>query len=244
MRTGLEGPVYAIAISGTDVIAAATSLARPGRSSANVARWDGADWRPLGLGASGPVLALVPVPGGVLAGGSFASMLGAAPETSRIARWDGSAWQPLGNGITGSYDEVRAIAVAGSDVYARAVRSPRSAPTVPSEERRALGRQRVARAGRGADGPVNALVMAGGELYAGGDFLSLGAVLTNRLAAWNGTAWTKVGTGADAAVRALAAPPDGHASSRGGIFTKIGGVGHPTSRSSSRPPPPTGCRRG
>ena len=227
LRTGLEGPVYALAVSGTDVIAGGDFGGAAGTQLGNVARWDGSDWRPMGLGASGPVLSLVTAGGSVYAGGSFASMLGAAPETSRIARWDGSAWQPLGDGITGSYDEVRAIAVSGSDVYAGGAFSAFGPDRVEAKNVARWDGSVWHALGSGADGPVNALVMAGGELYAGGDFLSLGAVLTNRLAAWNGTAWTKVGTGADAAVRALAAPPDGQRLFAGGIFSKIGGVGHP-----------------
>ena len=181
----------------------------------------------MGLGASGPVLSLVTAGASVYAGGSFDRMLGAAPETSRIARWDGSAWQPLGDGITGSYDEVRSIAVAGSDVYAGGAFTAFGPDRAEAKNVARWDGSAWHALGAGADGPVNALVMAGGELYAGGDFLSLGAVLTNRLAAWNGTAWTKVGTGADAAVRALAAPPDGQRLFAGGIFSKIGGVGHP-----------------
>jgi hypothetical protein len=227
LRTGLEGPVYAITVSGSDVIAGGDFDGAAGTQLGNIARWDGSDWHAMGLGASGTVLALVTAGANVYAGGSFATMVGAADQTARIARWDGSAWQPLGDGINGTYDEVRAITVSGADVYAGGAFSAFGPDRAEAKNVARFDGSVWHALGTGADGPVNALVMAGGELYAGGDFLSLGSVLTNRLAAWNGTAWSKVGTGTDAAVRALVAPPDGSRLFAGGVFTKIGGVGHP-----------------
>jgi hypothetical protein len=227
MRTGLEGPVLAIAVSGPDVFVGGDFAGAAGSTLGNIAKWNGTDWGPVGLGATGPVHALTAAGSSVWAGGAFDQMLGASPDTGHIARWDGSAWQPLGEGIKGTYDEVRAIAVSGPDVY---VGGTFTVPIGSGSEATNIAHWSGTAweaLGAGADGPVNAVALAAGELYIGGDFLTLGPVLSQRFAGWNGKAWSRVGAGADAAVRALAIAPDGSRLFAGGTFAKIGGRGHP-----------------
>lgn len=55
-----------------------------------------------------------------------------------------------------------------------------------------------------AMGPVNALVEFDGRLIAGGDFTSIASVPFNRVAAWDGAAWSALGAGFDNSVTALA----------------------------------------
>jgi hypothetical protein len=54
------------------------------------------------------------------------------------------------------------------------------------------------------DGTVYALAVNGGELYAGGSFTNAGGVAANRIAKWNGSAWSALGSGMDGTVYALA----------------------------------------
>ena len=57
----------------------------------------------------------------------------------------------------------------------------------------------------GANSQVNAAVADGsGNLYIGGNFSVVGDTLANRIAKWNGTRWTGLGSGMNNAVRALA----------------------------------------
>lgn len=73
----------------------------------NIARWDGAAWRPLGSGVDGWVWALTtwdpdgpgPQTVQIVAGGSFENAGGVT--VNNVARWDGAAWQPLGSGVDG-----------------------------------------------------------------------------------------------------------------------------------------------
>jgi hypothetical protein len=60
-------------------------------------------------------------------------------------------------------------------------------------------------------------------LYAGGTFVSAGGVTVNRIAKWNGTAWSALGTGVDNRVNALAR--SGSYLYAGGLFTTAGGSG-------------------
>ena len=60
------------------------------------------------------------------------------------------------------------------------------------------------------------------RLFVGGDFLKIGTVFANRIAQWNGSSWSALGTGSDASVRALAM--SGTNLYVGGNFTNAGGI--------------------
>jgi hypothetical protein len=77
------------------------------------------------------------------------------------------------------------------------------------------------------NGTVNALVvLANGDLVAGGDFLFAGSVYASRVARWNGVSWSSLGSGMNARVRALAMLPNGDVVA-GGEFGAAGGVTAP-----------------
>ena len=70
-----------------------------GSQLANLARWNGSAYVPLGLGVNGPVRALaIAGNGDLLVGGDFTTA-GGAPAP-RIARWNGTSWSTLGGGLT------------------------------------------------------------------------------------------------------------------------------------------------
>ncbi len=77
----------------------------PGQPNANIARWDGVSWQPLGGGLGGEVDALTvwdpdgpgPLNPLLVAGGGFTSAGGVS--ANHVAAWNGSSWQPFGNGV-------------------------------------------------------------------------------------------------------------------------------------------------
>jgi len=79
-------------------------------------------------------------------------------------------------------------------------------------------------------GSVNALQVfddgSGPALYAGGTFNTAGSVSANRLARWDGTSWSALGSGTDNFVFALGVYDDGNGDAlyAGGNFTLAGGV--------------------
>jgi len=62
-----------------------------------------------------------------------------------------------------------------------------------------------------------------GMLYAGGSFTTAGGVTVNRIAKWDGTAWSALGTGMDNDISCIAIASDGTLYA-GGNFTTAGGV--------------------
>ena len=76
----------------------------------------------------------------------------------------------------------------------------------------------------GANSTVRALAYdnSSGRLYVGGDFSAIGTVLARRIAQWDGSAWSALGTGMDFGVYALAV--SGSTLYAGGSFTSAGGT--------------------
>ncbi len=87
-----------------DLVAAGRFINAGGQTVANIARWNGSAWSPLGSGLGGnpaDVNALLVLPdGNLVAGGTFTTAGGAA--ISGVARWDGANWLPLGAGLSGN----------------------------------------------------------------------------------------------------------------------------------------------
>jgi len=184
---------------------------------------------------NGPIFALAVHDDGsgpaLFVGGSFTEAGGVA--VNNVARWDGTQWFPLGSGTN---DRVFAMTEfndpTGLNLFAAG-----DFTTAGS-----LSAQRVARwngntwsaVGAGFNSSVFALCTfddgqgAGGtRLYAGGNFTQNGGSGVNRVARWDGTVWTGVGTGTNATVRAMTTFDDGTGSGPalyvGGSFTSAGG---------------------
>lgn len=198
-----------------------------------VARWDGSSWSGLGLGmnSSGGVNALAKLGNDIYAGGTFLLATnngGAAVNVRGLAKWDGSNWSTVGWGLFGV---VNALAVSGGDLYVggnfvRVTNSGGAAVTANGIARwngttwNALG--------EGVNASVNALAVSGGDVYAGGTFRTAtngggAAVTVNRIAKWNGSAWSALGLGVNNTVNALAV--SGSDVYVGGLFTSVTNTG-------------------
>jgi hypothetical protein len=73
----------------------------------------------------------------------------------------------------------------------------------------------------GTNGDVAASVYCNGALYCGGKFTAAGTSFCNRIAKWDGKAWSALGTGMDSTVTALACDKTGNIYS-GGKFLRAG----------------------
>jgi len=70
---------------------------------------------------------------------------------------------------------------------------------------------------------VNAVAVLGTDVYIGGTFTAVDGVSASRVAKWNGSAWSALGSGANGSVNALAVL--GSELFIGGTFGSVGGVG-------------------
>lgn len=208
---GVGPAVYALArLPNGDLVAGGDFDLAGGVAAANVARWNGSAWTPLGAGVGGVVLALLTLPdGSLVAGGAFATA-GGAPA-ARIARWNGSSWAPLGAGMQGGDVHTLARLPDGSLVAGGTFAGAGGA--LVNSVARWNGATWSSLAG-GIAGPVYALAAGpDGTLWAGGEFAQAGAVMARNVARWNGTAWATSGAAAfaqpDDVVLALAALPNG-----------------------------------
>ncbi|MBX3222465.1 MAG: hypothetical protein KF795_18250 [Labilithrix sp.] len=209
-----------------------------GQQVSHAAMWDvtAQRWSSLNdgiFGSSGGVGLLGAPPGRVLAldqggelyvGGQF-SLIGGRNALA-IARWDGNQWNPVDdpkakrlgvNGGVSAFAETSsgALYVGGSFVFTGGDVAASSVARIENDVWSALG--------AGFDGEVSALAAGAGVVYAGGDFMRSGVVLTKNVAAWNGSTWTGIGSGLDGSVAALAVGPDGNLYA-GGDFTEAGSV--------------------
>ena len=122
LGSGIDGEVYALAVSGTDLYAGGWFTAAGGVAANSIAKWDGSVWSALGSGMGGeyPYVSALAVSGTDLyAGGGFTTAGGTA--ATNIAKWNGTGWSALGSGMGSPPSighDVSALAVSGTDLYA------------------------------------------------------------------------------------------------------------------------------
>jgi len=108
---GLSLPAYALTLYHGELVAGGEFVRAGGQPALTslVARWDGANWYPLGAGlASRPEIGerswvedVIEWRGDLVATGRFFYCNGfpGGTLTNHIARWDGTRWYPLGSGL-------------------------------------------------------------------------------------------------------------------------------------------------
>ena len=245
LGSGTDAPVHALAAfddGGGPALYAGGFFTSAGGAAANqIARWNGSSWAPLGSGTDGYIHALAVFDDGgaeTLCAGGFFMSAGSAGAQS-IARWDGASWSGLGNGMQGGvnalalFDDGSGPALhaggwftsAGGGVAANRIAKWDGSSWSPLSS--------------GTNGVfIYALAVFddgnGPALYVGGDFTTAGGVPANRIAKWDGSSWSALGSGVagnsspygDPSVHALAVFDDGSGPALyvGGRFTIAGGV--------------------
>lgn len=184
--TGDNFTVSAVSVLGGELIAAGGFTRIGGEEIANVARWDGVMWRPMGAGLSGGrVLALAQHDGELVAGGTFTASGG---ETAAYAaRWTGENWGPLGGGPP---FPVRQLASADGLLYAA-----RSTPTGSVHGFSQWNGQEWHTPGVVAgsvyvQGTLMSMVVYQGSVVAAGVFAGGGSQVPSlRVVVWDGSVW-------------------------------------------------------
>ncbi|NOT30808.1 MAG: HYR domain-containing protein [Planctomycetes bacterium] len=231
---GLSGIVRALAIfddgGGSALYAGGFFLTAGGAAANRIARWDGSSWSALGSGVTDSVHALAVFDDGggpaLFAGGYFTSAGGVAAD--RVAKWDGSSWSALGSGMN---DGVWALAPfddgGGPALYAGGyftTAGGASANLIAKWDGSSWSAL-----GSGMDSSPTNFVRAlsvfanggGPTLYAGGTFTTAGGVAASRIAMWDGSSWSALGSGMNERVDCLSVFDDGGGPAlyAGGLFT-------------------------
>lgn len=215
---------------------ACTDILPANASTQYLARWNQttSSWENIVLGQNGLTGMFGPGPGirhlgsfgsSMVVGGSFTALNGL--PTNNIALFNGTSFTALGSGTSG---HIQSFVQRGSQLIASGWFT--SINGVPANRVAAFNGTTWSALGTGLTGspaagvqPVAyASTLYNGDYVVGGDFLNAGSVVANRIARWNGTTWSTVGTGAptNGTIRALAVyNGDLYA---GGTFTIIDGV--------------------
>ncbi|HEX5221291.1 MAG TPA: hypothetical protein VFZ59_17135 [Verrucomicrobiae bacterium] len=220
LGSGLDwGDVFFLSAFSTNLYAGGPFLMAGGESAYHIAKWDGMDWSVPGggPGLNDRVVAFARYGDDLYVGGSF-TRAGEA-TSSKIAKWTGTNWSALGTGMNG---DVSAIAVSSNWVYAAGAFT-NAGGTV----------DRIARwngsiwspLGTGLNGDeIAVLAVFGNDLYAGGNFNSIGGVAATNLAKWDGNTWSLVGSGLDQGGYVSSLEVSGNDLYVGGSFPKAGGI--------------------
>jgi hypothetical protein len=241
--SGLNNTAESLLVSGGTLYTGGIFTTAGGNPANCIAQWNGSNWSALGSGMVGGsfqcVYALAVSGSELYAGGYFTNAGGSA--ANNIAKWNGSNWSALATGITGEEAVVGAMAVSGNTVCAAGDFSGAGTNRVYNIAQwngmNWSGLPTVYQGGSlgggfsgGGVGPfgttVEALVVSGNKLYAGGIFTQ--AMNTNlemtpvqNVAQWNGSNWSAIGSGINGPVYALAVY--GNTLYAGGQFTTAAG---------------------
>lgn len=230
LDSGTDGPVHALAVSGSDVYVGGDFRMTGGRPAYCIAKWDGCRWTALDAGLLGTVFALAPSGSDLYAGGAFGAT-GQGDAANYIAKWNGTRWLPVGSGSSGGgmNDFVYTLktTASGNNLYAggRFTRVNAGRLGNPANHIARWDGNQWWNLQGGVDGFVLALEVSGNDVYAGGEFMTAGGMPANHIAKWNdsGSFWTAgLGAGLGGTVRSLAVlGTDVYA---GGLFTTAGTV--------------------
>jgi hypothetical protein len=214
-----------------------------GTSASRIASWDGTSWNALGSGLSGGEgYAMASFDGSLYAAGYFNSA-GGVDGTAKIARWDGSSWNSLGAQLELFSNQLwdlktwddgtgEALYVVGNYQNAGGVADASFISKWDGLSFSPLGAP--------IGGAVPLIIFTaevwddgtGEALYVGGRFLTIDGVPASRIAKYDGTEWSALGTGltgpgATPSVMAMAAFDDGTGEAlyvAGQTFNSAGGT--------------------
>lgn len=197
---GTNDEIRTIAVMGSDVYVGGLFTVAGTEQAGYIARWDGSNWHPAGVGMNGAVYALTVHNGQLYAGGAFTTAGGSS--ANHVARWDGSNWHPLGSGPdNGVNNTVYSLATSAGGLYVGGWFTGAGGSSA-SHIVRWDGSTWDTLDG-GVDNYVFSMLTIGSDLYVGGSFTVAGttgtseAIVAYGIARWDGSSWHDLASGTD-----------------------------------------------
>lgn len=217
LGTGIQGTVNAAAVAGNKLYAGGNFTSAGGSNASRIAVWNGQSWSALGSGVNGTVTAIVVRGEDVYVGGDFQTA-GGLPA-NRIAKWNGSSW----SGFPGASvpNTVTGMGFIGNDLY---VSSDTTTVDNPNYLLKYDGTNWTGLAvGMGGHG-VRSMAISGTDIYVSGGFQAVGGITAHRVAKWNGSQWSALGSGIPGNTNAVLVAVAGNDLIATGDFTNAGGA--------------------
>lgn len=198
----------------------------------HVAKWDGVSWSALGSGLNNWVNTMTVFDDGfgdgpaLYVGGLFSTA--GDVVANRIAKWNGASWSALDSGLNSSVNAMTVFDDGSGDGPALYVGG--GFTTAGGAEANRIAKWDGASwsaLGSGLGSTVNTMTAFddgsgdGSSLYVGGSFSTAGGAEANRIAKWDGTNWSSLGSGIDGPVWAFGVFDSG---SGGGPSLYVGGL--------------------
>jgi len=237
LGSGMDQSVNALAWWNGQLYAGGNFTVAGGTPVNHIATWNGSTWSALGLGITGggPVVYALAAGSVLYAGGDFTTAGGNPAQC--MAQWNGGTWSPIGNAFPNT-SAVLALAVSGTTLYAAgfdiAVGTNLNDIVAVAQCQAGIwsriGSGNFTSAGNGGI-TAFALAVSGTTLYIGGDFTlyaqtNFTSITVNRIAKWDGTTWSAMGSGMDDRVMSLWVSGNGTVYAGGQFNTADGNTAH------------------
>jgi hypothetical protein len=190
LGSGVNGPIKAIALRGSEVFVGGTFTSAGGGPATNVARWDGTNWWAVGEGIIGTVSTMLFAGQDLYVGGKFTMAGGVSAQ--HIAKWDNHQWSTLNGGFAGPNAEVKTLLQANNgEVIAGGIFTTASGNPLTNIARWDAAAWKSV--GTGLSAPLYTLTQdRQGRIYAGGGLTVMGSPY---IAVWNGITWSNMSPG-------------------------------------------------
>ena len=204
----------------------------PAHNANNIAKWDGADWKPLTplpSGVNSSILETHVYHNNLYIGGHFNSSFDTSGihSSKGIAKWNDTVFSGLGT-LAGNFPNWSYYAVIDFVNFNDKLVAGGFFTSIDGNPYNAIAAWNDtvwSTLGIGFNNPVFSLAVLDGQLYAGGDFTFTRDSITsvNHIAKWNGTNWSALDSGLNDIVYELCADTVNHLLYAGGKFTQTGG---------------------